>query len=227
MALSIFTGTILDQSSVQYTPWRVFATLTTSFARADIGPYRPENWRAEAQTCVTDKDGTEYVFDAILKLDHTSGRKITENPIQTGANISDHSYQLPSTLTIDIGMSDCMDSYKFFQWGMNDGDSAPTKSVMAYEKIIEWQQSGDPLEIRTRLMSYTNMVVETVSAPDDYQSKHGLRCMVTFKQIITAEVSEVDPDSSIRNANIVKDLGTKNGILMTGTTFTTIPSLRI
>lgn len=213
MPISMFTGTVIDQSSLQYAPWRVFATMTTAGVGLDRGPYRPDVWEPNSpQTMITDKNGQKYVFDAILKLDHTSGRKVTDNPVQNGANISDHSYQMPSTLTIDVGMSDSMDSYRLSQWGSNSGLSSPTKSVKAYQQILKWQQSGDPLTIDTRLGTYTNMVVETVSAPDDYTTKHGLKCMVSFKQIIVAEVAEEAPNQAAPQVTGFTDFGNKIGI---------------
>lgn len=214
MPLPIFTGTIIDASSLQYFPWRVFATMTTAYARAEQGPYRPKIWNEEPEPAMISGEDGIFVFDAVFRLEHNSGRKITENPVQNGAYISDHSYQLPASLTLDIGMSDSMDSYMVGQWG-----GADAKSVAAYEQIMKWQQNGEPLEITTRLCEYTNMVVENVSIPDDYKTKHGLKCMVTFKQIITAEVTETPVDSSVSNANVSSPKGSVSPIATS-----TIPS---
>ena len=51
----------------------------------------------------TDVEG--YVFDAVLKLDHERRLAITDHPVEEGANITDHSYLEPKSLSIEIGMS--------------------------------------------------------------------------------------------------------------------------
>jgi hypothetical protein len=33
------------------------------------------------------------------------------------------------------------------------------------------------------------MVIETIHTPDDYRTANALRCMITMRQLITAEVS--------------------------------------
>jgi hypothetical protein len=104
-------------------------------------------------------------------------------------------------------MSDVMGSYKLSQW--EDGES---RSVAAYLQIMEWKNSGKPLSIFTRLDDYDNMVVEHVSTTDTVKTKHGLRCIVTFRQIITAEVSLTEGDSSIKHVNKVNNLGSKTPI---------------
>lgn len=205
--------TWLDGTNWQYAPWRatVNALLPLDPNYQELRqtqPYTPAIWGKEkAPVYITDKAGDYYVFDAIFRVEHNNSRRVTEHPVQTGANISDHSYQLPSMLTIEIGMSDVMGNYSAasigsiqdfaksnmyspsgaFDWGGAETD--PTKSVKAFEKIMEWQASGDPLSIETRLGNYLNMVVENVMTMDDVKTKHGLRCSITFRQIITAEVS--------------------------------------
>jgi hypothetical protein len=176
--------------------------MTSPNPAVPANPYRPKGWAEEEDPAVivTDDQGMTYVFDAILRLDHNSSRQITQHPVQSGANITDHSYQLPSVLTLEIGMSDVMDSFYVGQWGSSD--TTPSKSVKAYEQLLTWQESGKPLTIKTRLKTYENMVIEYVSSPDDYKTKHGLRCMVTIKRIITAEVEVKKPTSKSPHANV-------------------------
>jgi hypothetical protein len=58
-----------------------------------------------------------YFFDAILREDHTTQRRITEHPVQSGANINDYSYQMPARLILEIGMSDAMATLIAGQFG--------------------------------------------------------------------------------------------------------------
>jgi hypothetical protein len=122
-----------------------------------------------------------YFFDAYLKIDHDSSLRVTEHPVQTGANISDHAYLLPATVVMEIGMSDAMDAYES---GMFQGDAS--KSVSAYKTLQRLQEERAPLTLVTRLRKYENMIVENVHAPDEAKSYYGLRATVLFKQIIMA-----------------------------------------
>lgn len=127
-----------------------------------------------------------YFFDAFLRLDHVSRLKITEHPVQTGAAISDHSYLEPKELTIEIGMSDTAQSLVNGQF--SDGWS---RSVTAYQVLRDLQAQRIPLQINTRLGIYQNMLIESISVPDDYKSLYGLKATVTFREIIVASVNTV------------------------------------
>ena len=48
-----------------------------------------------------------------------------------------------------------------------------------------------PLTVTTRLQTYENMIIEELSAPDDYMTLNALKCTVHLKQIIFANVAEV------------------------------------
>ena len=86
-------------------------------------PYRPAEWDnpslVYAKTSLwpasssspngTVQTSAGYFFDAIIRADHTTTCRITDHPIQNGASISDHAFQLPDHLTLEIGMSDAMD----------------------------------------------------------------------------------------------------------------------
>jgi hypothetical protein len=47
-----------------------------------------------------------------------------------------------------------------------------------------------PLTVTTRLQTYENMIIEELSAPDDYMTLNALKCTVHLKQIIFANVAE-------------------------------------
>jgi hypothetical protein len=149
-------------------------------------PYRPPQWTPSAQTSIIEAGGTVHVFDAILKTNHTTSLRITEHPVQNGANIADHSYVLPERVVLEIGMSDVMDSYQPDRW-----KEYSTKSISAFQKLKELQYKRQPVIVETRLNFYENMVIENIQTPDDYKTIEGLRCSVTFKQIISAQVKVV------------------------------------
>lgn len=152
-------------------------------------PWRPPQWKGSAQAAqvsIAEDNGKIHVFDAVFRTDHTTSMRVTEHPVQTGASIVDHSYALPEKLTLEIGMSDVMDSYVPGSW-----QEYSKKSIAAYQKLKELQYSRKPLTVTTRLNVYNNMVIEYISSADNNQTINGLKCSVSFRQLFTSEVKVV------------------------------------
>jgi len=149
--------------------------------------YRPRAWD-EPETkelfYISDSKGNDYFFDGVFKTEHSSKRRLTQHPVQTGANITDHSYQIPMSLTLEVGVSDSMDVYKL-SWSGN----ANSKSVNAYQKLRKIQDSGQPLKVITRMCSYENMVIESIAIQEDYKSLYSMKAGISFQQIIIADVA--------------------------------------
>jgi len=180
----------------QYWPWR--AILQSMTPPPSISPQPFQN-TISPSTIIQDDNGSFWTFDAVIKLEHSESQRITQHPVQLGANITDHSYALPAKLTMEIGMSDVMEGYFPGQWGSDI--SEPTRSVNAYLQIVDWKDRGVPLTIYTRLKDYYNMVVAFVTAPDDKTTRHGLKCMVTFQQIFVSTVASTPGESRFSQVN--------------------------
>lgn len=127
-----------------------------------------------------------WFFDAILKTDHTSRLTITEHPVQTGAALTDHSFLQPKQLSMEIGMSNVATSFVPGQF-----TGGYSRSVTAYQVLAQLQALRVPIQVHTRLGLYQNMLIEVLSAPDDYMTLNGLRCTVTFREILVAQVKTV------------------------------------
>lgn len=140
---------------------------------------------------VTTTPAVVYVFDGVLKLEHTQEIELTKHPVQNGANISDHAFIKPARLSLDVLMSDAMSSYTLNQWS-----GAASKSVNAYQTLLAIELARTPLTVTTRLNVYTNMVIVGIHAPDDFKTQHGLRATVMFEQAIMASISTQNPVSA-------------------------------
>lgn len=195
------------QAEMQYAPWRAVMVAITENPQVSEEAFRPPGWaQKHPQTFIEDPDGNLWYFDAVIQLDHMESQRITQHPVQTGANITDHSYANPAQLTLEIGMSDVVQSYIPSQWGSDS--SEPTKSVMAYQTIVNWKKYGTPLRITTRLMEYYPMVVSYVTTGDNAFTQYGLKTSVTFQQIFTASIA-VKPDSERPQTTDKTSSGTK------------------
>lgn len=191
--------------------WNVFRLLNTPSPQVQVNnnPYRPSEWVergatdgneeeliqlipniAEKQLVKTGTAKVEeeitigYFFDAHLREDHNGSVRITDHPVQDGTNISDHAYNLPDKLSLEIFVSDVMDAVVVDQFSEYD-----TKSISAYEILRALKEQRMPLSVKTRLHFYENMLIEHMNTPDDYKSSKSLKCSIIMKQIITATVA--------------------------------------
>jgi hypothetical protein len=171
------------------------------------GGFRPAQWSGYQgpfqQKLYLATNIAGYFFDAVLREEHVSTLRITEHPVQTGANISDHAYQMPAHLVLEIGMSDAMSSLSQGQYSGGAGG----KSVTAYQKLLELQAARVPLKVVTRLNVYKNMIIEQISSPVDARTTYGMRARVTLKQIILATVMETTAVSAAPNTTDATNSG--------------------
>lgn len=130
----------------------------------------------------------KYVFDAFFTIQHNRELTITESPVQTGANISDHAYMEPKELTMDVGMSEVMRKIDDYHFGITDGK---TRSTTAYSTLTKLQEQRVPCNVVTRFGTYKNMLIETISVNDDNTTANGLKATITFKEILVAVVETV------------------------------------
>jgi len=122
-------------------------------------------------------------FDAILKTDHTLKLTTTEHPVESGPNVVDHSYMEPSEVSMEIGVSDSAVNPANFGKG--------ARSVTAFNELAKLQASGEPFTVITRLKIYRNMVIGTLTAPDDFSTMHALKAFVMMHEVPMVETQTV------------------------------------
>lgn len=127
-----------------------------------------------------------YVFDAVLALEHEQRLVKTVHPVQTGSEISSHAYLMPARLTLDIGMSDAMFAYT--AQGVDAFTGNSSRSVSAYQTMVQWQAQRALLTITTRLRTYQNMLVAGLGPREDYRTITGLRCRFELEEIFLAQI---------------------------------------
>jgi len=181
---------------------QIYYASGSGFANSILGAfaYRPPQWvKSQPALVMTVADQTSgtitaYVFDGTERAEHEQRAVITQNPIQTGASLSDHMYTLPPVVTANILMSDCMQSFIAGQFA-----SGPSRSVSAYQTLVDLQQNRKPVSISTRLKQYDNMMISSIITEETKDTLYGLRATVTFQKILTASIEIV---SSTVNFNV-------------------------
>lgn len=146
-----------------------------------------------------------YYFDAFTKENHVGSVRVTEHPVQGGSNISDHAYNLPDKLTLEVLVSDSVESIVSGQF-----TGSKSKSVTAYEILRSLKERRVLVSVRTRLHYYTNMIIENMSVSDDYKSANSLRCTVSLRQVMMAVVPVEYVTLTKRQAVVETNKGTKS-----------------
>ena len=144
--------------------------------------------------CKTNIGG--YFFDGIMNINHTRELEITENPVETGASIVDHSYVKPATITMDVLMSDV---HRSIYPGQFDG--AKSRSLAAWDVLNKIQSSRIPCSVFTPLGLYNNMLVSSIEATEDASTVHALSAKVTLREIPIARVKTVKISSAPQTTN--------------------------
>jgi hypothetical protein len=156
--------------------------------------WRPAEWSRQPAAILTVPASATtqyavYAFDAVLRIEHARELRRTEHPIQTSASspvasITDHAYQLPARVTLEIGMSDAMQSFYPNSW-----TGAASKSISAYQTLVSLQQARTLVTLTTRLETYLNMLIESIRPTDSVKTLRGLRATVVFGQMFFGGVS--------------------------------------
>lgn len=123
-----------------------------------------------------------YWFDGVVKAQHTSSLKVEDDPKDAkGTSYTNSAKKEPKELTIDFVMSDCINTLDDLTAG------GPSRSVTAYQKLIEMQEKRTLLNVSTRLFFYKRMVVKSLVATEDGDSSpYGLSATITFKEVFKA-----------------------------------------
>lgn len=193
-------GNIVTGSLATVIAGEVLDALASGFP----GPYRPVQWAspdfipALTMTAVdpTTNEPTVYVFDTANEIEHEQNEVITENPVQTGAAINDHAYLEPPEIIADVVISDSMQSFTVGQW--SDG---PSRSVSAFQTLQALQVNRVLVSIATRLQQYDNLLIKALRAREIPETRYSLRCLIVFKQLITANVELVNANLSFPSVN--------------------------
>jgi hypothetical protein len=127
---------------------------------------------------------TQYVFDNIPRVLHEQSGVVTLNPVQDGAPIGDHFYVIPARLTVEILMSDSMQSYTFGQF--SDGVA---RSVSCWQTLKALQAAKAFITISSRLDTYDSMLITDRRGEETVDTAHAGRFTVTFTQVILATVT--------------------------------------
>jgi len=174
---SLTVAKIVSVSDIQH-------SLVVSTVNGVPSPTAPEGTTRLVGSARVSSESITYFFDAVLRVEHRQDLVRTEHPVQSGASIVDHAYLRPARVILEIGMSDAMGSFTAGQF-----TSSSSRSVSAYQTLLDLQNSRVPLTLSTRLNQYSNMLIESIGAVEDAHTRFAGKFQVVFSQIIVATVA--------------------------------------
>lgn len=123
----------------------------------------------------------------------------TEHPVQTGAQISDHSYKRMPRITIRCGWSNSRPGTSLFTPPANtavpasfSGGQITVGSYVnnIYSQLLALQQSGTRFDVVTTMRQYTSMVISALEVLErDQATSQALLISVSCRQILVVNVS--------------------------------------
>ena len=99
----------------------------------------------------------------VMRENHRSSLEITENPIETGASVTDHAYIKPKSVTLEFA----------------DGNAAAT-----YNALVRFQETRQPFTMVSGLYVYTNMLIKEITANRDVDTSRILDGRAELQEII-------------------------------------------
>jgi hypothetical protein len=149
------------------------------------------------------------LFDAVLKIDHSMNITITQHPVQYGAAVADHAFMEPEQPSIDIGMSDVMTSLDTI------AGASSNRSVTAFEALRDIARRREFITLVTRLHTYPNLLISSISALDDYKTMSALQANIVFQEVQIVGVSMMSIQQTCASSKLIyeqPDSGGSGGV---------------
>tara|TARA_R110000744_G_scaffold20470_1_gene53731 strand:- start:4850 stop:5464 length:615 start_codon:yes stop_codon:yes gene_type:complete len=143
-------------------------------------------------------------LDAVLSETHSNQIRLTKNPIELGADITDHAIIEPKKLSIVAQVSDTpLGTAAFAQivdlvtglFGTSTSENI-TRSNAAYNAMVQLMELREPIEIQTKLKLYTDMIITNITTTQDKNSSRIVLMSITIEEVIIVEsqIVQLEPD---------------------------------
>lgn len=120
-------------------------------------------------------------IEVVMREKHQSSLTITKVPVEVGADMTDHAYVNPATLSLEVA----------------DAGAAAT-----WAALERFQSSRVPFTIVTGLKVYRNMLISNIEADRDATHSRILNGKVDLDEVLIANTAvEADPSGGTRSSS--------------------------
>jgi len=109
----------------------------------------------------------------ITNEEHSSEVSITKQPVEFGADITDHAYIEPKSVTLSGRIA-----------SNQSGFVGSTITAAAYQSLLKYQESRIPFMLVTGLNAYKDMLIQSVSVPVTVDNAGTLEFTIKVQQIL-------------------------------------------
>nr|HEX4314795.1 hypothetical protein [Kofleriaceae bacterium] len=126
-----------------------------------------------------------YLIDAALSEGHAFEAEVTDYPVEQGADITDNMRIKPAIVTITGIVSDTPLG-PLVEQRANEAQagSVGLPSDAALAKLLEIQNSREPVTIITSRKLFDDMLLQHLDVPVDAKTGNALRFTAVFKQVV-------------------------------------------
>ncbi|MBC8947228.1 phage baseplate protein [Xenorhabdus indica] len=129
------------------------------------------------------------VPSVVISEKHHDSAEITEHPVQRGAAISDHAYDKPSEVTMELGFAGGGSLIDIFDLGESGSLGSSPKAV--YQQLLALKASKQPFNVTTGKRQYKNMLIRAIEVTTDKTSENVLMVTLTLREVIIVETKTV------------------------------------
>lgn len=150
-------------------------------------------------------------FDAVFEESHTSEMEVTENPVDNGSSITDHTFMKQDRLRITAGVSNTPLRTTSDSYGIGE-----VRAVNAHKALLDLQRTREPFIVVTGLKTYYNMVCTSISVIQDKDTCNALFFVAELRAIEIVSTQTVTypprkPGKPAAQASKTKDKGEQQG----------------
>lgn len=153
-----------------------------------------------ADVFLSTKSSIAYIIpQVVISEEHTDESEITDQPIETGAPVSDHVYDLPPELVMVVGWSSSASIF--------DASGTANSVDDAYAALLDLKSLREPFSVTTSKRQYENMLIRRLSTVTDKTTNHVLRIEVGMRQVFIVDTQTTNIAPKVQQQEPQKTAG--------------------
>lgn len=155
-------------------------------------------------------------LDAVLSETHNNFVRITNNPVELGADITDHAIIEPKRINIIAQVSDnplgtaALGQIVDLITGLFGTATSQnlTRSNVAYNSLVQLMEAREPIEVQTKLRLYQDMLITELTTTQDKDTSRVVRMSIVLEEVLITESQVVKLERAQLEEGSAQEQGT-------------------
>lgn len=122
-----------------------------------------------------------FIADVTIKEEHEDEVVATDNPVEQGADVTDHSFKVPARLVVEVGYSNSSLA----------SEANPNYVQDIYDQFLALQAARQTIDVVTGKRVYTSMLILSLHTVTDQVTENALFLTVRMREIIIVDTQTV------------------------------------